>query len=166
MRATLKLYEISADYLEAMEGLADMDDMSTEAIADTLEGIAGAWEDKALNVARYVRTLEAEASVIEDLKWRTEARFKSIAATAARLKAYLKAEMERTGLRPKAADIAIRMQTNPPSVVVDDESLIPDGYFRTEIVRSMRRIEMAAAMKNGEQVPGAHLERTKRVVIS
>ena len=51
-KATLKLYELSAEYLDALEGLAEIEELPPDAIADTLEGLAGAWEDKALTLAR------------------------------------------------------------------------------------------------------------------
>jgi len=77
-------------------------------------------------------------------------RAKAAARQAARLKAYLKAELERTGLKPKAADIALRLQNNPSSVVVEDEALIPDGYRRTEVVTTLLKGEIGAALKAGE----------------
>jgi hypothetical protein len=166
MKATLKLYELSADYLAALEGLAEIDDLPPEAIADTLEGIVGAWEDKALNVARYVRTLEAEAGAIDEAKKRMDARAKAAAGLAAKLKAYLKAELEKTGLKPKAPDLAVRLQNNPPAVVLDDETKIPAAYRHTETVTTILKAEISAAIKAGTAVPGARLEQSKRLVIA
>jgi hypothetical protein len=165
MKPTIKLYDLSADYLAALDALAEIENLPPEVIADTLEGLAGAWEDKALNVARYVRNLEAEAAAIEEAKKRMEGRAKSTANQAARLKAYLKAELERTGLKPKAPDLAMRLQNNPPSVVLDDAALIPDDYRRTETVETILKAEIGAALKAGEAIPGAHLERSRRLVI-
>ncbi|NVZ09764.1 siphovirus Gp157 family protein [Allochromatium humboldtianum] len=164
-KATLKLYELSAEYLDALEALAELEDLPPEVIADTLEGLAGAWEDKALNVARYVRNLEAEAAAIEEARKRMDARAKATANQAARLKAYLKAELERTGLKPKAPDLALRLQSNPPSVVVDDETRIPNAYRRTETVTTLLKADISAALKAGKTVAGAHLEASKRLVI-
>lgn len=164
-KATLKLYELSDDYLEAMEALAEIDDLPPEAIADTLEGLAGAWEDKALNVARYVRNLEAEAEAIVEARDRMERRAKAASRQAARLKAYLKAELERTGLKPKAPDLALRLQNNPPSVMIDDPAKIPKTYQRTETVTSILKAEIGAALKAGKKVTGAHLEQSTRLVI-
>lgn len=164
-KATLKLYELSAEYLDALEALAELEDLPPEVIADTLEGLAGAWEDKALNVARYVRNLEAEAAAIEEARKRMDARAKATANQAARLRAYLKAELERTGLKPKAPDLALRLQSNPPSVVVDDETRIPKTYRRTETVTTLLKAEISAALKAGKTVTGAHLESSKRLVI-
>ncbi len=154
MKATIKLYELSADYLSALDGLSDLDDLPPEAIADTLEGLAGAWEDKALNVARYVRNLEAEAAAIDKARKRMDVRAKSTANQAARLKAYLKAELERTGLKPKAPDLALRLQNNPRSVVLDDMAIIPVDYRRTETVTHILKAEIGARLKAGETIPG------------
>jgi hypothetical protein len=164
-KPTLKLYELSHDYLSALDALAEIEDLPPEAIADTLEGLAGAWEDKALNVARYVRNLEAEAAAIEEAKKRMDARAKATANRAAHLKAYLKAELERTGLKPKAPDLALRLQSNPPAVAIDDADLIPEDYRRTETVTSLLKAEIATALKAGQVIPGARLERSQRLVI-
>lgn len=166
MKPTLKLYELSADYLRALDALAEIEDLPPEAIADTLDGLTGAWEDKALNVGRYVRALEAEAAAVEETKKRLDGRAKALAATAARLKGYLKTELEKTGLKPKAPDLAIRLQNNPPAVVVEDEAQIPDAFRRTETVTTILKAEIGAALKAGTQIPGAHLEQTKRLVIA
>lgn len=165
MKASIRLYELSADYLAALDALAEIEDLPPEAIADTLEGLAGVWEDKALNVARYVRNLEAEAAAIEDAKKRMEARAKAAANQAARLKAYLKGELERTGLKPKAPDLALRLQNNPPAVVLEDESRIPDGYRRIETVTHILKAEISTALKAGQEIPGARLVQSKRLVI-
>jgi hypothetical protein len=164
-KPSLKLYELSEDYLAALDALAEIEDLPPEVIADTLEGLAGAWEDKALNVARYVRNLEAEADAIEEAKKRMEARAKSAANQAARLKSYLKAELERTGLKPKAPDLALRLQNNPPSVTIDDTALIPVDYRRTETVETILKAEIGAALKAGQAIPGARLVRSQRLVI-
>ena len=164
-KPSLKLYELSADYLDALDALAEIEDLPPESIADTLEGITGAWEDKALNVARYIRNLEAEAVAIEEAKKRMGARGKAAANQAARLKAYLEAELKRTGLKPKAPDLALRLQNNPRSVAIDDAAIIPNDYRRTETVTSLLKAEIGAALKAGEEIPGAHLERSQRLVI-
>ncbi len=166
MKPTIKLYDLSADYLEALDALAEIEDLPPEAIADTLEGITGAWEDKALNVARYVRNLEAEAAAIEEAKKRMDARARATGNQAARLKAYLLGELERTGLKPKAPDLAMRLQNNPPSVAIEDASLIPDDYRRTETVTTLLKAEIGAALKAGEAIPGARLVRSQRLVIT
>lgn len=69
------------------------------------KGLTGTWEVKALNVARNVRHLEAEAAPIDEAKHRMEARAKAALRQAGWLKGYLKGELERTGLKPQAPDL-------------------------------------------------------------
>ena len=165
MKATLRLYELSNDYLRALEGLCEAEDLPPQAIADTLAGLEGAFEDKALNVARYVRNLEAEAAAIEEARKRMDARARAAAHQARRLKDYLKAELERTGLRPKAPDLTLRVQRNPPAVVVDEPARVPDAFKQTETVTRLLKADIGRLLKAGEGVAGAHLERTTRLVI-
>ena len=166
MKPTLRLYELSSDYLRALDELSELDDLPLESIADTLEGLAGAWEDKALNVARYIRNLEAEATAIDEAKKRMEVRARVTAHKAARLRDYLKGELEKTGLKPKAPDLALRLQANPPAVVLDDETRIPEDYRRTQVVSTILKAEIAAAIKAGKEITGAHLEQSRRLVIA
>lgn len=166
MKATLKLYEISHNYLCALDALSELEDLPPEAIADTLEALQGEFEDKALNIARYVRNLEAEASAIEEARKRMDARARSATQQARRLKDYLKGELERTGLKIQAPDLALRLQNNPPSVVVDDEASIPAAFKQTQTVTKVLKAELGKALKAGESIEGAHLERSKRLVIA
>lgn len=52
------------------------------------------------------------------------------------------------------------MQTNPPSVAIEDERQIPERYKHAEIAVKLLRGEIARALKAGEGVPGARLEQT------
>jgi hypothetical protein len=166
MPATLKLYALSDDYLQALDALTAQVELPPEAIADTLEGLTGAWDIKALNVARYVRNLEAEAAAINEAKQRMDARAKAATRQAAWLKGYLQGELERTGLQPKAPDLALRLQANPPAVVVDDEAQIPADYWLTQTVTSLLKGDISVALKAGKTVPGARLVQSRRLVIT
>lgn len=164
---TLKLYEIGTAYLVALEALAEMDDLPPEAIADTLEGWVGTFEQKAVAVAAYIRNLELEASAVEDARRRMEQRQRALQRHADRLREYLKFEMERTGMaKVKNAELALRVQKNPPSVVIDREDLIPDAYREVVTTIKLLRAEIGQALKGGKNVPGAHLEQSTRLVIS
>jgi uncharacterized secreted protein with C-terminal beta-propeller domain len=165
--STLRLYEIASDYLQALEALANIEDLLPEAIADTLEGLAGTFQDKAVNVAAYIRSLEAEAAAVEDARRRLEQRQRSLQRHTDNLRDYLKLEMERTGItKVKNAELALRIQKNPPTVIIDHEDLIPDTYREQVITVKLLKAEIGKALKSGENVPGAHLEQATRLVIS
>jgi DNA replication initiation complex subunit (GINS family) len=164
--STLRLYKIADTYLHALEELAEIEDLPAQAIADTLEGLQGSFEAKAVNVAAYIRSLEAEAEAIEEARKSMEQRQKALTNHAARLRAYLKANMERMGTaKIKNCYLTLRVQANPPSVIVEDEELLPERYKRTETITKILRAEVARDMKAGEEVTGARLEQTTRLVI-
>ena len=159
------LYQISGDYLSALDALTADDDLPPDAIADTLEGIAGEWEDKALNVARYIRNLEAEAEAISAARKAMDEREKAAKAKANRLRAYLLAEIERTGLKAKAPDLEIRTQKNPPSVVIEQEEMIPCEFKKSVTTVTTDKSAIKLAIASGDSVPGARVEQSMRLVI-
>ena len=165
--STLKLYQIADAYLLALEALAETEDLPAEAIADTLEGWLGTFEQKATAVAAYIRNLELEAAAVEDARRRMEQRQRSLEWHAERLRTYLRIEMERTGItKVKSAELTLRTQKNPPSVVIDNDSAIPGAYKQEVITVKLLKSEISKALKAGMQVPGAHLEQGTRLVIS
>jgi len=171
--STLRLYEIADNYLQALEDLADIEELSAEVIADTLEALQGNFEHKAISVGAYIHSLEAEASAIEEARKSMEVRRRSLERHAGRLREYLKQQMERTGLRrikvpperTKAPCIILRLQANPPSVTIEDEAVIPEYYKQEVITVKVLKAEIARALKAGEEVPGARPEHSNRLVI-
>jgi hypothetical protein len=132
-----------------------------------LEGLAGTFQDKAVNVAAYIRSLDAEAAAIAAVKQSMDHRHQVLTRQAERLRAYLKGEMERTGLTRIAHPwLALRIQTNPRSVVIDNEGVLPDGFKETITIVKLLKAEIGKALKAGEAVAGAHLEQSSRLVIT
>jgi len=164
--SSLRLYQIADDYLIALEALAELDDLPPEAIADTLEGLAGTFQDKAAHVAAYIRTLDAEAAAIAAARQAMERREAALRRHAERLRDYLKGQMERTGIpRVRNPWIAVRVQPNPPSVVIEDETLLPDRFKQPVTTLKLLKSDIARALKAGESVFGARLQTTTRLVI-
>jgi hypothetical protein len=164
--STLRLYQIADAYLLALEALAEMDDLPQEAIAGTLQGWLGTFEQKAIAVAAYIRNLELEAAAVEDARRRLEQRQQSLERHAERLRTYLRIEMERTGItKVKNAELALRVQKNPLSMIIDSENLIPDAYREQVITVKLLKTAIRDALQSGQGVPGAHLEQATRLVI-
>ena len=60
-----KLYEISGRYQAALDSLTDNPDIPEDAIRDTLEGLEGEFEEKAIAVAAAIKNLAAESAAID-----------------------------------------------------------------------------------------------------
>jgi translation initiation factor 2B subunit (eIF-2B alpha/beta/delta family) len=163
----MTLYEISSDYLQALDLFTDPEaDIPLEAALDTLEGIEGQLQEKAVNVAKFMQNLDAAAKAIKEAEQQMARRRKAIENRARWIRDYLKTNMEAAGItRIDSPWFSLAIQKNPPSVDVLDESALPDD-FKTEVVTV--KIDKAAikeALKDGEDVPGAVLRQGTRLAV-
>ena len=93
---------------------------------------------------------------------------KAIENRAERVKDYLKGQMERTGiLKVDSAYLSIAIKKNPPAVCIDAESQIPAQFMRIPPPPPPvpDKTAIKAAIKAGQEVPGAHLESGTRLDI-
>lgn len=163
----LALYKLADQYTQAVEKLGDMD-LPDDVVRDTLEGLAGELELKATNVAMFARNLEASAAAIKSAEAEMAARRKAIENRAAGIRSYLQAQMERTGIsKIECPHFKLALRDNPPAVVIDAESQIPIRFMRIPDppAPSPDKKALADALKAGEDVPGCHLARGKRLEI-
>ena len=166
---TLRLYQIADAYqlaLDAMTAQADADGVLPDTLVAELDALAGTFAEKAINVAAFIRSLEAEAAAIAELKKNFEKRMASLSNQALRLRDYLKAEMERTGiLNVNHSWLTVRVQASPPSVIIDDAAELPERFKESVTNVRLLKTEISQALKSGQAVPGAHLEQSTRLVI-
>lgn len=154
MSATL--YEMTGQYLEALDFLTDpANDIDQQTATDTMEGLDGSIDDKMLNVGRFIVELEHQAEGIKAAMDRMAARRKTAENRAQWLKDYLKSSMEQTGKHKLSdSDIAVSLAKLPPSVIVEDESLIPAEFRRTKTEISIDK----TAIKQAGGCPGCRVE--------
>ncbi|MDE2020589.1 MAG: siphovirus Gp157 family protein [Patescibacteria group bacterium] len=161
------LYVLADEYLQAAEKMADLE-LDDKTISDTLEGLAGTLEVKATNVAMFIRNLEAGAGAIKEAESKMAARRKFIENRADRIRDYLKINMLRTGItKIECPYFKLSIRDNPPSVVIDAPELVPKDYLRQPEPPppAPDKKLIAQAIKDGFDVPGAHLERGQRLEI-
>lgn len=162
------LYEISKDYQQALLALADMEDIDESVINDTLEGLEGVFENKAVNVAAYMLNLDAEAELVKQAEDRMKARRKAIETRAQALRDYLLRNMQACGITEiKALDgsFRARLMAGRESVQVEDSNLVPYSCMRTKTITEPDKTEIAKKLKAGEDVPGCKLERKPQLKI-
>lgn len=161
------LYELSAQYRIALDTLTDMG-VDDQTIADTLEGLEGALEVKAQNVAMFVRNLESTAEAIKKAESDMAARRKALEKRADGIKGYILANMQRAGItKIECPFFQLAIRKNPASVVIDNAAEIPGEFMRQPEPPppSPDKKAIAEAIKGGAHVPGAHLEQSERLHI-
>lgn len=158
----MKLYELARSYAELLDRAEDID---TDALVDTLASLQDAIEDKAENIAKFIRNLEADAKIIREEEQRLAERRRAIEVKIERLKTYLQEQLETAGLQKvKRPTITVAIQTNPPSVDVIDEKVIPSDFLIPQAPKLDKR-SILDRLKKGESVPGVALKQTKGVRI-
>lgn len=160
------LYQLATEYRALADRLHDLD-LPDEVIADTLESESGDLMEKGTNVAKVFRNLEAMADQIKQAEKQMADRRKALEKRAERLKTYLHTNMEKAGIsKIESPWFVISIKKNPASVVVDDESEIPDDYMREIPARfEPDKAIIKSAIQEGYTVPGCHLESTTRIEI-
>lgn len=161
----MKLYELSDAYRE----LLDRDDLDPQAVVDTLDAIKDEIETKADNIASLIDELQSSA---ERKKEKAKAWSESARADVQRakwLKQYLTSELDNAKLKKvETENHLLNVRNFKASTVIDDEDKIPDqyrNYDKYEGMYDVMKQDVYAALKDGKDVPGAHLEPNRNVVI-
>ncbi|CAK0780992.1 Viral Gp157 protein [Gammaproteobacteria bacterium] len=162
----ITLYELTGQYAQAAETLEDLD-LPEEAVRDTLEALESEIAVKAQNIGAFILNLEAEASKIETAEKRLADKRRALKNRAKWIRDYLFSGMQTAGLKKlKSPDglFTLSIRKNPPSVTVDDQSLIPDRFIRTITEVSVDKAALREELKIRE-VPGSRLEAGERLEI-
>jgi hypothetical protein len=164
---SITLYELSQDYRQALDVLTDPEnDLPAEVIADTLEGLQGSLEDKAVNLAKFFRNLEAMAGAIKEAEDRMARRRRAIEGRVKSLKDYLKQNMDACGIQKiESPWFVLAIQKNPAAVDVFDEAAVPAEFKEDMVSVRLDKAGIKRALEAGVSVPGAALTRGTRLSV-
>lgn len=113
------LYELVGEWKE-VEGMTGDPEIDPQMIIDTLEGIGGEIEEKALGYGKLIKNIEADASTIDEEIKRLKKRKDALDNKVKRLKEALYNGMKLTGLTKIDCKVfSFSIQKNPESVKVD-----------------------------------------------
>ena len=139
---------------------------------DTLVGLEAEFNDKAENIAVYLKSLYIEAAAMHDEEKTLKARRMVIEQRAERLKKHLIKSMNAIGVKkidmPRAR---LTIRKNAESLVVDDEI----GFIEwaqenaQELLKvklpDIRKTNTKKLIQSGKDLPYVHLERTESLII-
>lgn len=149
----MKLYELTADF----QTIQSMIEEGQEGLEDTLESIELAIEDKLENIGKVIRNLESEANAFKEEEKRLADKRRSLENEVKNLKQYAEMQLKATGERKvKAGLFTFAIQKNPPSVVINDEKLIPERFY-VPVEPKLDKASLKEMLKEGAEIPGAEL---------
>lgn len=161
----MNLFELGQQY----QKLADREDLDPTVLADTLDSIDDTWTEKVNNIAKWIESLDADVdwltkkkrSISDELTYRKNLR--------ANLMTYLTSAIDDRGLKEvHTDDYILRPRNYKQRTVIDDEDKIPTEYRNYEKYQGMFDVDKTAiykALKDGENIPGAHLKPNRKVMI-
>jgi hypothetical protein len=169
MTNSLSLYQLSSHYIQALDFLTDPElAIPIEAVNDTLEGLGGEIEDKAINVAKFIRNMETTANAIKKAEVDMAKRRKSLETRMQWLEDYLKSSMEATGItKIECPYFKLSIAKNPPSLDLFDSQAVPSKYKHIETVTTehIDKAAIKAALSSGKTIAGARLVKGTHLVI-
>jgi hypothetical protein len=167
MNPVFEAFEVAAQYRRLAERLAEEHD-DPRVIADTLESISGPLDEQLENLAKMVRNIEAATRGVEQTIAGLEARHAGLQRAAEQGRRLI-LDLMRTAQREKVttALFSLAVKKNPPAVVIDREADLPQEYlvYREPPPPAPDKKAIAASLKAGITVPGAHCEQGVRLEI-
>lgn len=152
----MNLYEIREEFLALLDAIEN-GEIPDEAIADTLEGMKGEFDEKIENTACYIKNLKAEADAIKaeenSLKERRQAKEHQIE----RFKSGMMECMSRLGIKKvEGARARVTISTRAgASVIISPDAVIPEEYQRTKVEPD--KTALKEALKAGVAIKGVTL---------
>lgn len=162
----MKLYELTESYNNVW-GLLNDDEADLETIETALVTLEDAIEEKAGNVAKFIKSMDAEIDVIKAEEKRLAERRKAVENKRDRVKKYIADQLQLMGIdKVKLPTVTIALQNNPPALKIEDESLIPASYLTLIPERyEADKDRIKKDLKAGVEVPGAVLTQGKSLRI-
>jgi hypothetical protein len=140
----MTLFELTGQ-MQALLALMEDPDTDPQIIEDSLEAVSGEIEVKADGYARVMADLEARKAAVKAEKDRLAALESSLGKNIDRMKESLKTSMIATGKTKFKTDLfSFSVQKNPPKVVIDDATKIPEGF----LIPQPPKVDAAAIKKS------------------
>lgn len=155
---TLKLYECADALMNLMDDEAATNDQIEEAFS-LVNDRAGAVAAVCKNLDATSDALDVEIKRLQQMKRTKENRLEW-------LKSYTIHQMQKMDTEELRSGVHIlKIRHNPPAVVIDDEMALPAKYIKIVQEQKIDKAGIKDALKAGEHVHGAHLERGIRLEV-
>jgi hypothetical protein len=159
----ISLYRFASD-LAVLERITD-EETSIELSQEELVGLIKNKVDSYADYCRFINdriiAIETRVDQLEELKKKEHSKIKSLHKYAMTCLDILEVK-SLSGI-----DSKISIQNNPSSVEITNESGIPLEYLKTKVVEtvSIDKLAIKEMLKRGENISGAVLKESRRVVI-
>lgn len=159
----MKLFEIN----DAIKQIADRDDLDPEMLKDTLDSLALTRDAKLDGLAGLIERDSADIDFLTNkIKQLTEQK-RHFENQKSNLLNYMTEVIDDAGLKQvKTEHYILKPRNYRQKTIISDESKLPDDYHVIKEVLSIDKRKLYSDLKDGVNIPGAHLEPNRKTVIS
>lgn len=150
------LYDLTNDFLEVVTKLEDME-LDEAALSDTLESLQQPIEEKAENIIKYVRNIEALATAKKEEAKRLQSSASADLLRAENILKYLDENLKRANIDKMQAGLFEVKYRKGSTVVQIDENQLPAQYWVPQDPKPMSKTDLKKRLQAGETIPGAQL---------
>lgn len=161
----MNLYEITSQF-KKLQLLSENDEMDKDLIAEVTLELKQNLQEKSQGYVDFMKNLEAHSNALKDEITRLKARKDKADELHDKLKeTLLNALVELNIDTVNTVKYTIKQKNNPESVYIDEFVKLPVEYERTVIKTDPDKIKIKEALKNGIEIDGCKLVRTKGISI-
>ncbi|MDV7758234.1 siphovirus Gp157 family protein [Liquorilactobacillus mali] len=158
----MNLFELTDKYKE----LANRDDLDPEMIKDTLDSIEDTFNSKVDNIATWIERNQMNVDWLTKKIQELRELQTSLKNKNKQLNQYLTDVIDNAGYKEvKTDNHFLKPRNYRPSVIVSDESAVPDSYKNVEQVTKIDKKLLYEDLKNGKDINGVELKPSRKVVI-
>lgn len=141
-------------------------ELDEQTINDTKESVSLLLEEKSDQLELLLKDLELKAEKCKEIADFYTKKAKQASERKTALKSLILEAMQ--GLDVKRIETVtgtFTIRNNTPSLIIDDENLIPQKFTTFVQTKKIEKNEIKKEMKNGVEIPGVHLETTQSLLI-
>jgi len=156
------LYKLT-EQMQSLKELLNSDEIPENAIADTMEGIQGEFDDKAKAIMYLVRNTDTDIDGIKSEVKRLNDRAKVLQNQQDRIKEYLRFNMSETGINKIECELfTITLSKARKVVIIDDIKKLPKRLQKKVTTITCDKNDIKKELDAGLKTEGAHIEDGKR----
>lgn len=160
----MTLYEIGENYKKLLEAI-ESEEIPTEAISDTLDGVQGELNEKADNIACVIKNLEYDVLAIKQEEQNLKDRRSSKENTIERLKTYLSDTLQAVGVNKVETSRNLISFRKSNQFVVYDEEKFMNEYPQFVKIEEKRSIDKKEAKKVADELNFCELVSKQNIQI-
>ena len=159
------LFELNDQFRE----LSQRDDLDPTVMKDTLDAIEDSRDQKLDNIASWIDNNNADLDWLTKRIKKLQEKKKFLTNQNHNLMTYLTDAIDDAGFKKmRTENHLLSVRNFKASTVIDDEDKIPGeyrNYAKYQGMYDVKKNDVYKALKDGKNVPGAHLEPNRKVMI-